>query len=663
VSPFGPGADDAPGTHDIDRHPPSTQRVAFAIGGGGSRGSFGVGALNYLTIVVGIGASVVTGTSVGALLALKVAEFAPAQQASAAAALAAEWTDLTHESDMWEWEPWIASLEDESLLGTTVGDFVEDFLGVHRSRDPYALSPATGYTDLEIQGAAALVLGPAVLPATLVGLATLAPPAIAILYQKVSALQTAFDTGQVMSFTNLLPTELRARSAADLAMVRAHEDDGTVQLRLATVCLETGRLRYVTGNGSLLERDNVTPVQMTSMRQEDPACVALAQEVARLATGTIDFDSEGKPHRTLEDVLDQLRDKRRELDSCRRQHPPTITSRPAQVDVLEGTMASAAAPAFFPPRKLLGDTYIDGGLREQIPVDVALRCGADLVYAISEGAIESTPSDQIVPGPSPRETTTSYSNLINIATRALAEITLDEITFDDISRFGDSVSVIAPSFNVHSGLVIDPGLIDIWMDYGFMRASDVAKYPAGIEDRRLLKGSRAVELSDHLTRLRVAVWMAEHVLADAAIVQLAIGHGPPGFLPRWQANGPSLPQDPNHALAWVRFLRVLENAIVKRRESLGLYSGRVPGQYLLSWERHPFGVPGTLWPNPATQLRPLQDPPARRLLTDMTTGKIFQLTAAGAVVELSSVSSASPPGTTDEVSGLPPGLVDILRTV
>ena len=61
-----PDADDKPATVHANVDPPAKQRIGFALGGGGSRGSFGVGALSYLTGIAGIGASVVSGTSVGA---------------------------------------------------------------------------------------------------------------------------------------------------------------------------------------------------------------------------------------------------------------------------------------------------------------------------------------------------------------------------------------------------------------------------------------------------------------------------------------------------------------------------------------------------------------------------------------------------------------------
>jgi predicted acylesterase/phospholipase RssA len=46
---FDKGAHENTDGLNVDLHPPARQRVGFAIGGGGSRGAFGVGAINHLT--------------------------------------------------------------------------------------------------------------------------------------------------------------------------------------------------------------------------------------------------------------------------------------------------------------------------------------------------------------------------------------------------------------------------------------------------------------------------------------------------------------------------------------------------------------------------------------------------------------------------------------
>jgi predicted acylesterase/phospholipase RssA len=620
--------------------------IGFALSGGGSRGAFGVGALEYLTNVMQLGAAVVTGTSVGALSALKVAAFAPGAQGVATTQLAGMWTGLTRDDEMWEWEPWAVPVLDSSLFGSTLRDYLEGFLGIKRTRDLYG--PRTFTVGSDVFASEWESVQTAVLSAA----------AIATAIDHVPALSDAFKRGEVLAFTNLGPTERLVQMEVDLKKVRENEKTRTVQLRLATTCLETGQLRYVTGTGAILERDNQTPVRSITSRQDDPACAELAAALRRLQDSAKPYNLQ--PGVEPEDIQPAINQKKLQLAACRRQHPPREVTSPAVVDVVKGAMASAAAPTFFRPQVFFDETYVDGGIRELTPVEVAFQCGADLVYAISESALQLDPTDITVPGLTPRPGS-GFTDLISIAGRSLAEITLDEIANDDLRGFGDAISVIAPTFNVFSGLVIDPGLIDIWIDYGLMRAADVVTLPPGTDDPRSVTGSKAIELSDHLTRLRVAVWLAEHVMANARIVQIAITHGPHGFLPRWQEDGASIPWDPTTALDWIRVLRVLEKALVDRRESRGLLAGRTTTSFLNGWERHPFTVPGTLWPNPTTRLRFPNDPPARRLLRDMGSHRLFQILPTGAVVEISSPAAASPAGTSSEVSAMPPGLIDAIR--
>ncbi len=617
----------------------TTTKIGFALGGGGTRGAFGVGALSYLTNVMHVGASVVSGTSVGSLSALKLAGSAPAMQGAAATQLLDEWTALQTESDMWTWEPWLLPLFDDPVFGPQIRDFVEEFLGVKRSRSLYQ-APTFEFSTWTW------------------GLATGAGQILAqIAYRlpgEISVVKDGLESGQITAFTNLQPTQQKTESGTTPGDVRANEKSGIVQLRMATVSLEKGVLRYVTGTGALLERDNLTPVYTIATRTEDPACEALVTKLEKekdkvRAAG-------GKP----EDVATspEVMAAQSALGACRLAHPPVATAGPASVDIVSGAMASAAAPTFFPPQFLLGEHYVDGGIRELIPADVAFRCGADLVYAISESSLETSATEVTQLAIAPQRTSTVW-NLPGIALRSLGDIALDEVAHGDVSGFGDAISVIAPSFNLFSGWLVDPGLISIWIDYGLMRTADVATYPHGVEDGRLVTGQRAIELSDHLTRLRIAAWLAEHVIANAPIPQIQVTHDHPGFLPRWRADGASVPLSSSEARDWVRCLRVLERGLISRREDLGLLAGRATS-FLIGWERHPFNVPGPLWESSATVLRPAAAPPARRLLRDMGTGALFQLTSSGLFSPIATPAAASPPGTAAEVSAMPPNLIATL---
>ena len=78
--------------------------------------------------------------------------------------------------------------------------------------------------------------------------------------------------------------------------------------------------------------------------------------------------------------------------------------------------ASAAIPIAFPPITLPdSETYVDGGVLENIPIEAAVRAGADEVIAI-------LPSPAALPQPSAAPTT-----LFPVATRGM-ELLLDGST-------------------------------------------------------------------------------------------------------------------------------------------------------------------------------------------------------------------------------------------
>lgn len=56
--------------------------------------------------------------------------------------------------------------------------------------------------------------------------------------------------------------------------------------------------------------------------------------------------------------------------------------------ILEPVLASAALPAIFPPVWIDGEAYIDGGVVNNVPVDRALRLGAERVYVLYPGNFE-----------------------------------------------------------------------------------------------------------------------------------------------------------------------------------------------------------------------------------------------------------------------------------
>jgi NTE family protein len=84
--------------------------------------------------------------------------------------------------------------------------------------------------------------------------------------------------------------------------------------------------------------------------------------------------------------------------------------------VAEAVYASMALPVYFPPARIGGRRYADGGLRAVLPLDVAAALPADLVLAVDVGPV--------LDGPPPGAP--SMPPLIALQDRALAIALADQ---------------------------------------------------------------------------------------------------------------------------------------------------------------------------------------------------------------------------------------------
>jgi len=57
--------------------------------------------------------------------------------------------------------------------------------------------------------------------------------------------------------------------------------------------------------------------------------------------------------------------------------------------LVEAVLASSAVPALFPPVEIDGEHFYDGGLVDSVPLGRAVTLGADVVYVLQVGRIES----------------------------------------------------------------------------------------------------------------------------------------------------------------------------------------------------------------------------------------------------------------------------------
>jgi NTE family protein len=136
------------------------------------------------------------------------------------------------------------------------------------------------------------------------------------------------------------------------------------------------------------------------------------------------------------------------------------------VPLTEAVLASASIPLVFPPTRLNDEHYVDGGVREILPLELAFnRLGAGHIFAV----VASTPGVERIPD-------VGDKGLLELARRVTADIVPDETLRKEISPprgWGRRVTVVAPDIDVHDALTVDRTLIAASIDYGYMRAADV----------------------------------------------------------------------------------------------------------------------------------------------------------------------------------------------
>jgi predicted acylesterase/phospholipase RssA len=232
--------------------------------------------------------------------------------------------------------------------------------------------------------------------------------------------------------------------------------------------------------------------------------------------------------------------------------------------LIDAALASAAVPVIFPPVAVefphgeeCGTYYMDGGVREIVPVKGAIDCGADKIYAIlcsprffkekdgtrvkqkyarldlkdEKGKIVSSdwytsslldirPEDWVRNNRN-WNPTSEECDALDVANRAAA-VLLDEMTKDDLipsdatgnvakTASGKPIepTVIDPLIPVHGWTKLNIGLLKINADQGYMRAFDViCAKDTPLEEQ-------CEELTAEITARRIKIWALEHHLIEA----------------------------------------------------------------------------------------------------------------------------------------------------
>ncbi len=84
--------------------------------------------------------------------------------------------------------------------------------------------------------------------------------------------------------------------------------------------------------------------------------------------------------------------------------------------VSDAVYASMALPVYYPPARIGGRRFADGGIRAALPLDLAINAGADLVVAVDVGPVLFAPAPGERPVPA----------LVELADRALAIAMADQ---------------------------------------------------------------------------------------------------------------------------------------------------------------------------------------------------------------------------------------------
>ena len=441
--------------------------VGLALSGGGARASFQVGALRYLYDEVGITPSVITGTSAGSILAAVLAQSADhAGQRASLARLEQLFREMTHSSDMFEELPWYTRLRQrgpeliealerrhrrQGTLGRSfrrVADLRHGITvaaervaragnGAWPAKDDPAAGTVPPAEDARAADAAAATVPPTKLtpdgraPASEEAASAPAEPTP----DAEEPAARSVDTGPVVGADEPVSVSNRLLDSIDLvrAVGRAGADLGTI---VGGARRERSMFRPGRVVDRLVEPDFFQESAVAS------SGVTLRIAVVALESGELRYVTEAG---TLVD---------------RENRPVEEGSR---VEIVEAVRASCAIPTVFPPVRLGEENYVDGGVRESLPADIALgHLGVDTCYAVVAG-----------PSGVQREESFDDRDMLSIVLRTTTAIMTDEVQRDEVVRAREAGAVvIEPEFDVHDTLTIEPGLVAIAMDYGWLRAAE-----------------------------------------------------------------------------------------------------------------------------------------------------------------------------------------------
>jgi predicted acylesterase/phospholipase RssA len=298
-------------------------RTAFVLAGGGTKGAFEVGAVAYLVDELALVPGILTSASAGSLIAAVLAQARTCDELRRRAVeIRQDLLAMTDLAVVFGRQPWV-----DDLQGTPIGDAINNMIQLRPpvpelTDDPTRPLPPPPSTvepptpDRSHHHHLSLH--------TLRGVLRSLPALFRVhrdFPHHASSVLTLDPLGRRLR--GIDPEVAPTFSAVDPSLVARPG----LQFRMAVTALRSGRTRYITEAGVVVEDDAVTP----SAEHTEP------------------------------------------------------------VDLIEGVLTSASAPLIFPSRRLGDQDYADGGIGQNLPIAAAVSLGATHIYAVLAQALDQPP--------------------------------------------------------------------------------------------------------------------------------------------------------------------------------------------------------------------------------------------------------------------------------
>lgn len=324
---------------------------------------------------------------------------------------------------------------------------------------------------------------------------------------------------------------------------------------------------------------------------------------------------------------------------------PVLSNIVANVSIASIVSASATVPLLGPPIKLGSDNYVDGSVRDPVPIGAAIEAGAEIAIVVQPNnrliAAEDAFDTSGMPRIDARTGEARDAQFLDAAVEAFGRFTRDLSTREPVGRWRAAEYIIEPGVQL-VGLgasFCELGLVNIMADYGYMRAYDAIVpwllFPDPNDDTQGANRASMTALlsssTDKIIGLRVAAWELEHALNGEVATPL----GPTNRI----GGGPLVAVPDSNAITDIRARKLdIRSALVTR---LGIpapfiaMAGTAPGaalplypiprpraeMWFLGWESHSFDF--VVSPTTPTPAMPLGDP-----WVSLTFGGVWTVAAA-----------------------------------